>query len=387
MKRSVPIVLAAAVIALFAWLPAISQNPEPSAPAEPPAVVPAKGIFALAGGISNLPFIMNIDSRAITMENRAGEPGEGGKARGGRKGSPSHNDLQPGETLSLMDIEGCGVIRHIWLTVRPNQDHYRNAILRMYWDGSEIPSVEVPLLDFFGEAHGVNRPLESSLTCITEGRGLNCYFPMPFESGAKITLENDSGSVIPNVFFQIDYALLDALPANTGRFHAQWRRQNPTVELEDYVILDGIEAAGSYIGTMIGVRTLGPHWWGEGEVKFYMNGDTSFPTICGTGTEDYFCSAWGLGTYNNFYHGCTLNHRVNDDTAYVSLYRWHITDPIHFKTLEKVTVQQIGWNQGLFERSDDWCSTAFWYQLGVNANKPPLPDRAARSADLVAINP
>lgn len=334
------------------------------------------------GNISALPLITNVQSRAITMENQNGLPGEGGQTRNGRKGSPCFKNLEPGQTHTLMDIQGCGVIRHIWMTVPPNQEHYRNAILRMYWDGSNIPSVEVPLLDFFAEAHGVNKPLNSSLVCVTEGRGLNCYFPMPFNKGARITLENDSDSTISSVFYQIDYELLPSLPKNTGRFHAQWRRQNPTVLTQDYVIVDKIDSPGVYIGTMIGVRTLGENWWGEGEFKFYINGDDTFPTICGTGTEDYFCSAWGLGTYQNAYHGCTLNQQVDKQTSYVSLYRWHINDPIHFQSLQKLTVQQIGWNKGLFERSDDWCSTAYWYQLGINQHFPPLPTHDDRSANL-----
>ncbi len=342
----------------------------------------ATNLFPSVGHPGSLPIITDAESRAITMENREGLPGQGGKARGGRKGSPCYTNLEPGQSFALMDIGGCGVIRHIWLTVPPNQEHYRNAILRMYWDGSDTPSVEVPLMDFFAEAHGVGKPMGSQLMTVTEGRGMNTYIPMPFRTHAKITLENDSESTIRAVFFQIDYELLDLLPPNTGRFHAQWRRQNPTVEKEDYVIVDNIESPGVYIGTMIGVRTLGPNWWGEGEFKFYINGDEEYPTICGTGTEDYFCSAWGLGTYQNLYHGCTLNHSVDEDTKYVSLYRWHVTDPIRFRSLNKLTVQQIGWKDGLYERSDDWCSTAYWYQIGVNKNFPELPDREARSAAL-----
>jgi hypothetical protein len=339
-------------------------------------------MFASTGSVGALPLITQGQSRAITMENPMGLPGQGGKAGGGRKGSPCYENLEPGQVHTLMDIPGCGVIRHIWMTIPPNQDHYRNTIIRMYWDGSETPSVEAPILDFFAQAHGVNKPLNSSMICVTEGRGLNCFFPMPFSKGAKITLENDSGSAIRKVFYQIDYELLPSLPANTGRFHAQWRRQNPTVKLQDYVIVDQIDAPGVYIGTMIGVRTLGPRWWGEGEFKFYINEDTQYPTICGTGTEDYFCSAWGLGTYQNYYHGCTLNKKVDEDTTYASLFRWHPTDPIRFQSLQKLTVQQIGWKDGLFERSDDWCSTAYWYQIGINKNFPTLPDRQARSADL-----
>jgi hypothetical protein len=343
-------------------------------------------LFQSSGSLGALPVISGGQSRAITMENPMGLPGQGGQALNGRKGAPSFDNLQSGQTHTLMDINDCGVIRHIWITIPPDQEQYRNVILRMYWDGSDTPSVEVPILDFFAQAFGVNKPLQSSLVCVTEGRGLNCYFPMPFEKGAKITIENDSTQNIQKLFYQIDYEILPALPKNTGRFHAQWRRQNPTVPMQDYVIVDHIDAPGAYIGTMLGVRTLGKWWWGEGEFKFYMNGDNDYPTICGTGTEDYFCSAWGLGTYQNYYHGCTLNHKVSDERTFVSLYRWHPSDPIRFHSLQKVTVQQIGWLDGLFERSDDWCSTAYWYQIGINPNFPILPDRDARSANLPNMN-
>ncbi|MEW6237445.1 MAG: glycoside hydrolase family 172 protein [Candidatus Omnitrophota bacterium] len=350
-----------------------------------PPVSYSQNVFSLGGDIHSLPLIINAESRAITQENPQGLPGAGGKEKEGRKGAPCYRDLAPGKTFALMDIPGCGVIRHIWITVRPDKDHYRNAILRIYWDGSDAPSVEAPLLDFFGEAHGVNKPLASSLTTITEGRGLNCYFPMPFAKGAKITLENDSESGISSIYYQIDYDLLPSLPENTGRFHAQFRRQNPTVLKQDYVLVDNIDAPGVYIGTVIGVRAKGTDWWGEGEMKFYVNGDDAYPTICGTGTEDYFGSAWGLGTYQTLYHGCTLTMKTDEPANYISLYRWHAADPIRFKSLRKVTIQQIGWSDnGLYERSDDWCSMAYWYQIGINKHFPKLPSRQERSADLPA---
>jgi len=325
-----------------------------------------------------LPMIAGARSRAITFENPRGEPGQGGKARGGRKGAPCYRHLDPGTRFTLMDVDGPGIIKHIWITIPPgNVDHMRNVIVRMWWDGEENPSVEVPFLDFFAQAHGIQRPLYSALVTATEGRGFNCYFPMPFEH-AKIEFENQSKSKVSMVFYQIDYDLVDALPPDCGRFHAQWRRQNPTIKKQDYVILDNVERPGVYIGTMIGVHVHGPGWWGEGEFKFYLEGDDKYPTICGTGTEDYFCSAWGLGTYQYLYHGCTLNK-----DGWISLYRWHVVDPIRFRKLKKVTVQQIGWgNEGLFERSDDWCSTAYWYQLEPHTPFPPLPDREARMADL-----
>jgi hypothetical protein len=341
---------------------------------------------------TELPVIPDgVVGRAITWENRTGEVGAGGQAASnlgvGRKGSPCIPKVANGETATLMDIEGCGVIRHIWITIPDRSPQaMRNMILRMYWDNSPVPSVEVPLGDFFGVAHGQCRVLTTAYVTQVLGRGFNCYFPMPFAKHAKLTVTNDmpDGRDMGAFFYQIDYELREALPENTGRFHAQFRRQNPTVEKEDYVLLDNVEGPGMFIGCVIGVRSLGPHWWGEGEMKFYMDGDTDFPTICGTGTEDYFEAAWGMEEYQTPYAGCPMC-MTSDDFKYplVSLYRWHEKDPVYFRKSLKATIQQIGYHKGLFERSDDWCSVAYWYQLEPVKQMPPLPDRAARMAELV----
>lgn len=360
----------------------VSAGCRSSGPADPLSLMPA-----------DLPLITDAAGRAITWENKTGAPGAGGQARNGRKGSPCIPLIKPGETVTLMDVDGPGVIRHIWITIRRRDpNHLRNHILRMYWDHETTPSVEVPLGDFFGTAHGrvasdekgVPVHMSSAWTTQTLGRGFNCYFPMPFDRHARITVENDTGEESRSFFFQIDYEQLPALPENVGRFHAQFRRQNPTVEKQDYVIVDNVRGPGMYVGTVIGVRALGPHWWGEGELKMYMDGDTKYPTICGTGTEDYFCAAWGMGLYQTPYHGCTLllkNDFFKNDL--VSMYRWHVLDPIRFRRSLKVTIQQIGWHQGLYERSDDWSSVAYWYQIEPHNPFPTLPDRLARIADLV----
>jgi len=331
-----------------------------------------------AGNPMSLPAITPARSRAITYENQRGEPGKGGMTRGGRKGAPCYDKFEPGAKIVMMDVNGPGIIKHIWITIPPgNVDHMRNVIVRMWWDNEETPSVEAPFLDFFAQAHGVQRPLYSALATATEGRGFNCYFAMPFSKHAKIEFENQGDTKVGALFYQVDYDLLDQIPPNQGRFHAQWRRQNPTVEKQDYVLVDNITRPGVYIGTMLGVHAHGSNWWGEGEFKFYTEGDTDYPTICGTGTEDYFCSAWGLGTFGYLYYGCTMN-----EDGWVSLYRWHVVDPIRFKELKKLTCQQIGWDKGLYERSDDWCSTAYWYQIEPHNPFPPLPDKKARMADL-----
>lgn len=342
-----------------------------------------------------LPLIpKGVSSRAISWENRNGEVGKGGMAASrlgvGRKGSPCMGQVKNGETATLMDIDGTGVIRHIWMTL-PGRDpaEYRNLILRMYWDNSKVPSVEVPVGDFFGLSHGKAVNVNSAYITNVLGKGFNCWFPMPFRKHAKITLQNDmpDGRDLSLIFFQIDYELHDSLPANIGLFHAQFRRQNPTVQKQDFVLIDNAEGPGYFAGCVIGVRTLGGHWWGEGEMKFYIDGDKDFPTICGTGAEDYFGNAWGMDLFQTPYIGCTLLEPVPKGMKgleLISMYRFHVTDPIYFKKDLKVTIQQIGWmGDGLGERSDDWCSVAYWYQAKPVKKMPLLPDRTARSADVI----
>jgi hypothetical protein len=331
-----------------------------------------------------------VKSRSISWENRTGEPGAGGKEGGGRKGSPAIPVLANGQTVTLMDVQGCGVIRHIWLTMGDRSElALRNLILRCYWDGSDVPSVEVPLGDFFGTAHGRAEPLVSYYTAVILGKSFNSYFPMPFTSRARITLQNDlpDKREVKLVFFQIDYELHEALPPNTGLFHASFRRQNPTVQKQDYVLLDIAEGPGFWLGCVIGVRALEHDWWGEGEIKFYIDDDQDYPTICGTGVEDYFGAAWGLEQrYQAPFFGCTVSHRGRHYKHLVSAYRFHAMDPVFFQRRLKVSMQQIGLLAGehtLFERSDDWSSVAFWYQLRPVRSMPPLPDQAARSEGIV----
>lgn len=343
----------------------------------------------------SLPLIPEgVSSRAISWENRDGNVGKGGMAAGklgvGRKGSPCTGQVKNGQQLTLMDVAGCGVVRHIWITL-PDRDPiaYRNIILRMYWDNSDVPSVEAPVGDFFGMVHGVAVDINSAMISAVKGKGLNCWFAMPFHTHAKITVENDmpGGRDLPLVFFQIDYELHDSLPANTGLFHAQFRRENPTVQKQDFVILDGVEGPGYFAGCVIGVRTLSGHWWGEGEMKFYIDGDKEFPTICGTGAEDYFGNAWGMDLFQTPYLGCPLLTRLPEGAEgleLIGMYRFHVLDPVYFKKEVKATMQQIGWfEDGLGERSDDWCSVAYWYQAAPVKQMPAFPDQAARSAGIM----
>jgi D-arabinan exo alpha-(1,3)/(1,5)-arabinofuranosidase (non-reducing end) len=343
----------------------------------------------------NLPIIpKGVSSRAISWENRNGLPGQGGMAAGklgvGRKGAPCMGKVKNGETATLMDVEGCGVIRHIWITL-PGRDpiEYRNLILRMYWDNSETPSVEVPIGDFFGVSHGKAVHLDSALISNINGKGFNSWFAMPFRKHARITIQNDmpDGRDLSLIFFQIDYEMHESLPENVGLFHAQFRRQNPTTKKQDFILLDNIEGPGYFVGCVIGIRTLGEHWWGEGEIKFYIDEDTDFPTICGTGTEDYFGDAWGMDLYQTPYLGCTVLEQLPENAKgleLISMYRFHVLDPINFRKNLKATVQQIGWfPDGLGERIDDWCSVAYWYQATPVKQMPTLPNKAERTAGIL----
>lgn len=358
--------------------------------------------------LTQIPFLQHGKSRAINAENPTGEKGMGGRSASAlgisRKGSPCLKDLQPGSVTVLADVQDCGIIRHIWMTVANKTSEadcfvLRDLILRMYWDNEDTPSVEVPLGDFFCCGFGQECLINSASVVVAPSRGLNCYFSMPFQKRARITLENQHKNIIPAFFYQIDYCLYDTLPEHTEYFHAQWRREKLTTLGKDYVIIDGIKGKGTYVGTYIALTTLQRYWWGEGEVKFYIDGDVEYPTICGTGMEDYVGGSWSFAshpdgkTVENTY--CTpylgypfysrhdrlvYNAYHNDDCPPMrGFYRWHIPDPIFFEENLKVTVQQIGVSHGgLFERQDDLSSVAYWYQEEEHAEFPLLPEARER---------
>jgi hypothetical protein len=355
----------------------------------------------LGGGLGSLHRIVDAETRSISPENLTGERGKGGMAdegtgapfaRGlgrGWKVSPSVR-IAPGETIELASIRGSGIIQHIWMV--PIHAAWRNLILRFHWDGQERPSVEVPLGDFFACGWGSYAHVNSEPVCVNPGRAFNSYWPMPFASAARVSLENRD--VVEEIlYYQITYALCD-VAGEGGRFHASFRRSDPTGEREPHVILEGASGRGHYVGTYIawGTRTNG--WWGEGEVKFYIDGDGEYPTICGTGTEDYFCGAYNfdIGTaepdkghayteYSTAFSG--LPQVIRPDGVYRSqqrfgMYRWHVLDPIRFRSRMKVPIQALGWRPskkdgpgGLryLPLRDDVASTAFWYQ---ELPSPPL---------------
>ena len=358
--------------------------------------------------LSSLPLLAKGRSRSINQENYTGEKGKGGMASSdlgpGRKGSPCIRKVEPGSTITLGEIQGPGVIQHIWITVTDrtserNRYVTRDLVLRMSWDGEETPSVESPLGDFFCCGFGESYLVNSLPIAVNPQRGFNCYFPMPFRKSAKITIENQNDEIVPGFFYQIDYCEYDELPENTAYFHAQWRRQRLTEKAKDYVILDNVHGSGKYVGTYLALTTLERYWYGEGEVKIYLDGDEEYPTICGTGTEDYFGGAWsfahqedgrtveqtfctpflGYPYYSNRDTAIHNNYHNDDMMPQRSFYRWHIMDPILFEKDIKVTIQQIGvYHGGLFERQDDVASVAYWYQTEPHTAFCALPGRKER---------
>ncbi len=346
----------------------------------------------LGVNLSNLSQLSDAKTRSISPENFTGEKGRGAMSEDGPallaardlgkgwKVSP-YVRISAGATFELANIAGSGAIAHIWLTPA---GCWRQAILRMYWDDSENPSVECPLGDFFASAYqGEFAQISSLAVCVNPKNGMNCYWEMPFRKRARITLENCSLETF-TLYYQIDYVLTE-VPEDCAYFHAQFRRSNPLPYKEDYVILDGVAGKGHYVGTYMARSENNNGWWGEGEIKFFMDGDGEYPTICGTGTEDYFCGAYNFdvnGGYTEFttpYSG--MPQVLRPDGLYkantrFSLYRWHITDPIRFESDLKVTMQCLGWRSGgrYLPLQDDIASVAYWYQTLPAAKFPQLPD-------------
>ncbi len=287
---------------------------------------------------------LSLDSRAATFENPTGERGAGGQAHGGRKGAPSRV-IAPGERVLLADIAGPGTVRHIWMTFPPAPPEVMRAwAFEVFYNGASFPSVSVPALDLFGLPHGRPVPYASALASAQEGRGFNAYFPMPFEHRIRIEMVNGADRPMP-LYYQVDYTLEPAFASDAGYLHVSFRRQNPTVLRQDFVISDGLRGPGRFLGTVVGVRLLDEgDWYGEGEVKVFLDGDRDFPTICGTGLEDYVGSAWGMGAHAAPYAGSPLVVRRDPraEPDFVGFYRWHLLDPIVFREELRVTIQQIG---------------------------------------------
>lgn len=344
--------------------------------------------------LGNLSRLSKAKTRSISPENFTGEKGKAGMATTGT-GEKAARDLGQGwkispsiriktkETFTLADIQGAGAIQHIWMTPTGN---WRFLILRIYWDGETEPSVEAPVGDFFACGWGSYAQISSLAICVNPGSAFNCYWEMPFRQSCKITMENIAEEDV-TLYYQIDYTATE-VPEDAAYFHAQFRRINPLPYKEVYTILDGVKGWGHYVGTYMawGVNSTG--WWGEGEIKFYFDGDKDFPTICGTGTEDYFCGSYNFENqqtkqYQEFSTPYTgLAQVIRPDGLYRSqqrfgLYRWHIMDPIRFEKDLRVTIQALGWRSGgrYLPLQDDIASVAFWYQQEPHAAFPKLPDK------------
>lgn len=362
-----------------------------------PALAQTQKFDGIETGLHNLFRVSDAETRSISPENFTGEKGKGGMATEGTgqvaarnlgrgwKVSPSVR-IKAGTTFTMAEITGSGAIQHIWMTPTGN---WRYSIFRIYWDDETEPSVEVPVGDFFGQGWGEYAPLTSLAVAVNPGSAFNSYWVMPYRKKCKITMENiDDKDMV--LYYQIDYAVTK-VPEDAAYFHAQFRRTNPLKYKDVYTLVDGIKGQGQYVGTYMawGVHNRG--WWGEGEIKFYMDGDKDFPTIAGTGTEDYFCGSYNFENrktreyqvFNTPYTG--LHQVIKPDGVYQSqqrfgLYRWHITDPIRFRNDLRVTIQALGWKSTAqpseyLPLQDDISSVVFWYQTEPHVKFPALPGR------------
>lgn len=357
------------------------------------------GYNGLNSNMGNLYMLSNAKTRSISPENFTGEKGKGGMAdpiadkdKPNRANSASqardlgqgwkvnpYIKIAPGEIFTLAEIDGPGAIQHIWMTPTGN---WRFSIIRIYWDDEKEPSVECPVGDFFCMGWGEYAPLSSLAVCVNPGSAFNCYWTMPFRKKCRITMENVNDQESMNLYYQIDYTLTD-VPTDAAYFHAQWRRTNPN-STSDYTIVDGIKGKGHFVGLYLAQGVNNNGWWGEGEIKFFMDGDKKYPTICGTGCEDYFCGSYNFdrgGQYKEFstpYSG--LHQVIRPDGAYRSqqrfgMFRWHITDPIRFEKDLKITIQDLGWRNGgrYLPQKSDMASVTFWYQAEPHAPFPVFP--------------
>jgi hypothetical protein len=354
-------------------------------------------------GLGTIDRLSHAKTRLITAENVYGEKGRGGMAdltaepqaevarigqhwdgpnwgarELGRKWKVRPCITLPANTTStLMDVDGPGYIQHIWITV--DNPHFRNLILRFYWDDESEPSVESPIGDLFCNGFNVRANVTALPINVNPSGGLNCFFPMPFRKHARITVENRSDADIGGFFYAVTYASTE-VSDDAAYFHAQFRRTNPLPYGSDYTILDGVAGHGHYVGTYMAWQQNNSGWWGEGEIKFFLDGDTEYPTLCGTGTEDYFGGAWGFGAiYSAPFMGYPLGCVENTVGGRHGLYRFHIMDPIRFEHELKVAMQAIGWrSEGRYlPLQDDIASVAYWYQAEPHLPFAPLGDRNA----------
>lgn len=350
-------------------------------------------------GLNNIYRLSDARSRSISPENFKGEVGKGGMATTGTGQGPARDlgqtwkvspsvVIKKHTTYTVAEIDSAGSIQHIWMTPTGN---WRYEIFRIYWDDETTPSVEVPVGDFFCMGWGKYAQVTSAPITVNPGSAFNTYWPMPFKKKCRITLENiaDEDMVL---YYQVDYILTD-IPADAAYFHAQYRRTNPIPYKEDYTIVDGIKGKGQYVGTYMAFGAHDNGWWGEGEIKFFMDGDGKWPTIAGTGTEDYFCGSYDFDSRQKKDNGEESSEYTVFNTPYTGvpqvikgdghynvmqrfgMYRWHITDPIRFNSSLKITIQDLGWRQDgrYLPRRDDIATVAYWYQTEPHNPFPALP--------------
>lgn len=349
-------------------------------------------------GVENLYKVSKAKSRSISPENFTGEKGKGGMADPKDKDKPNTANawyqtrdlgkgwkvnpnigIAPGETFTIAEIEGPGTINHIWMTPT---GIWRFSILRIYWDDEKEPSVECPVADFFGMGWNEYAPLVSSVICVNPGSAFNSYWQMPFRKKCKITIENVNDKDPMHLYYQVDYTLSD-IPEDAAYFHAQFRRSkfNST---SVHTIVDQVKGVGQYVGVYMAWGVTNNGWWGEGEIKFYLDGDTTYPTICGTGVEDYFCGSYNFDKNGQYVEYCTpyagLHQVIRPDGTYRSqqrfgMYRWHVLDPVRFEKDLRITIQDLGWHHGgrFYKQNSDISSTCFWYQMEPHASFPQFP--------------
>jgi hypothetical protein len=354
-------------------------------------------------GLGTLDRLSSAKTRLITAENVYGEKGRGGMAElsetpqadvtrigqhwdginyGARELGTKWKvrpciTLPAGATTTIMDVDGPGYIQHIWITF--GTERYRDQIIRIYWDGETTPSVETPIGDFFCNGFNTRVNILALPINVNPSGGFNSYFPMPFRSHAKITVENRDVKDLGGFFYAITYAQTE-VDSDSAYFHALFRRTNPLTYGDDYVILDNVVGRGHYVGTYMAWQQNNANWWGEGEIKFFLDGDDEYPTLCGTGTEDYFGGAWGFGaTYTAPFLGYPIGDIESKVGGRHGLYRFHIMDPIRFEQDLRVTMQAIGWRSDgrYLPLQDDIASVAYWYQTEPHKTFPELGDRNA----------
>ena len=339
--------------------------------------------------LGNLFLDRKAESRSLSAENPDGAIAGGAKADPKGEGAARELgigwkvrpclELAAGETTTLMDHEGPGVIRHMWFTF--SEKYYRSVIIRVYWDGQDQPSIEAPLGDFMANAWNRRQDVLAVPINVNPSGGMNIYFAMPFRKHARITVQNDDVNELRGFFYTINYTLED-VPDDALYFHAQWRRTNPLAYAEEFVMIDGVEGRGQYVGTFMAWQQNNAGWWGEGEIKMFLDGDKEHPTICGTGTEDYFGGAWCFGReFSAPFLGFQQVQGISGDVGTrMTLYRFHVHDPVFFKKSLRVNMQALGWrSEGRYlALQDDIAAVVYWYQTLPTAPFPTLPEANLR---------